>query len=97
MVGANIRELRLQRGMTQEALALTSGVTRNVLIDVEQGKRGLLYERLFDIAEALQVSVGALLEGSAGSGCPRWVPGRSARDPPLRGGLPQRAISRVGR
>ena len=44
------------------------GVTRNVLIDVEQGKRGLLYERLFDIAEALQVSVGALLEGSAGSG-----------------------------
>jgi transcriptional regulator with XRE-family HTH domain len=68
MVGANIRELRLQRGMTQEALALTSGVTRNVLIDVEQGKRGLLYERLFDIAEALQVSVGALLEGSAGSG-----------------------------
>jgi transcriptional regulator with XRE-family HTH domain len=68
MVGANIRELRLQHGMTQEALALTSGVTRNVLIDVEQGKRGLLYERLFDIAEALQVSVGALLEGSAGSG-----------------------------
>jgi transcriptional regulator with XRE-family HTH domain len=68
MVGANIRKLRLQRGMTQEALALTSGVTRNVLIDVEQGKRGLLYERLFDIAEALQVSVGALLEGSAGSG-----------------------------
>lgn len=68
MVGANIRKLRLQQGMTQEALALTSGVTRNVLIDVEQGKRGLLYERLFDIAEALQVSVGALLEGSAGSG-----------------------------
>lgn len=68
MVGANIRELRLQRGMTQEALALTSGVTRNVLIDVEQGKRGLLYERLFDIAEALQVSVEALLGGSAGSG-----------------------------
>jgi transcriptional regulator with XRE-family HTH domain len=42
MVGATIRELRLQHGMTQEALALTSGVTRNVLIDVEQGKRGLL-------------------------------------------------------
>jgi DNA-binding XRE family transcriptional regulator len=68
MVGANIRELRVRRGMTQEALALTSGVTRNVLIDVEQGKRGLLYERLFDIAEALQVSVGALFEGSPGSG-----------------------------
>ena len=68
MVGANIRELRLQQGMTQEALALTSGVTRNVLIAVEQGKRGLLYERLFDIAEALQVSVAALVEGSADTG-----------------------------
>jgi transcriptional regulator with XRE-family HTH domain len=68
MVGANIRELRLQQGMTQEALALKSGVTRNVLIAAEQGKRGLLYERLFDIAEALQVSVAALFEGSADSG-----------------------------
>ena len=67
MVGATIRELRIQHGMTQEALALTSGVTRNVLIDVEQGKRGLLYERLFDIAEALQVDIGALLEGSPSS------------------------------
>jgi transcriptional regulator with XRE-family HTH domain len=47
--------------MTQEALALQSGVTRNVLIDVEHGRRGLLYERLFDIAEALEVPVADLL------------------------------------
>lgn len=43
--------------MTQEALALRSGVTRNVLMDVEHGKRGILYERLIDIADALGVSV----------------------------------------
>jgi transcriptional regulator with XRE-family HTH domain len=48
--------------MTQEALALRSGVTRNVLIDVEFGRRGLLYERLFDIAEALQVPVCDLID-----------------------------------
>jgi hypothetical protein len=36
-------------------------VTRNVLIDVEAGKRGLLYERLFDLAEALEVSAWELL------------------------------------
>jgi transcriptional regulator with XRE-family HTH domain len=47
--------------MTQEALALRSGVTRNVLIDVEHGRRGLLYERLFDIADALDVNVAELL------------------------------------
>jgi transcriptional regulator with XRE-family HTH domain len=61
IVGRNIRELRVQRGMTQEALALHSGVTRNVLIDVEFGRRGLLYERLFDLAEALDVPVADLL------------------------------------
>jgi len=46
--------------MTQETLALRSGVTRNVLIDVEHGKRGILYERLVDIAEALEVEPGVL-------------------------------------
>jgi len=66
MVGANIRALRVGQGMTQEDLALSSGVTRNVLIDVEHGKRGLLYERLFDIAEALQVTVAALMDDRTG-------------------------------
>jgi DNA-binding XRE family transcriptional regulator len=60
-VGQQIRTLRIDRGLTQEALALQSGVTRNVLIDVEAGKRGLLYERLFDLAEALEVSAWELL------------------------------------
>ncbi|CPR76587.1 Putative transcriptional regulator [Mycobacteroides abscessus subsp. abscessus] len=60
-VGARIRQIRTSQDMTQEQLALRSGVTRNVLIDVEHGRRGLLYERLFDIAAALEVTVGALL------------------------------------
>ncbi|QZH66428.1 helix-turn-helix domain-containing protein [Mycolicibacterium farcinogenes] len=61
LVGGRIRALRVQRGMTQEGLALASGVTRNVLIDVEHGRRGLLYERLFDLADALGVPVSELL------------------------------------
>jgi hypothetical protein len=32
-----------------------------VLIDVEHGRRGLLFERLFDIADALGVPVAELL------------------------------------
>lgn len=62
VVGSNIRTLRLAKGMTQETLALRSGVTRNVLIDVEHGKRGILYERLVDIAEALEVAPGILFD-----------------------------------
>jgi transcriptional regulator with XRE-family HTH domain len=60
-VGSQIRALRIERDMTQEILALRSGVTRNVIIDVELGRRGLLYERLFDIAEALEVPAFHLL------------------------------------
>lgn len=66
-VGANIRSLRTKQGITQETLALISGVTRNVLIDVEFGRRGLLYERLFDIADALQVSICDLMAPQAHS------------------------------
>lgn len=47
--------------MTQEALALASGVSRNLLIDVESGQRSLLFERLFDLAEVLGVPADALL------------------------------------
>lgn len=60
-VGARIREIRQSQEMTQESLALRSGVTRNVLIDVEHGRRGLLFERLLDIAEALEVPPADLL------------------------------------
>nr|WP_235680020.1 helix-turn-helix transcriptional regulator [Mycobacteroides abscessus] len=60
-VCARIRSERLRQGLTQEQLALTSGTPRNVLIDIEHGYRSSLYERIFDIAAALGVSVAALL------------------------------------
>jgi DNA-binding XRE family transcriptional regulator len=63
MVGTRIQGLRIDRGLTQEQLAESSGVSRNVLMDVEHGRRGILHERLFDIAKALGVSAADLLEG----------------------------------
>jgi DNA-binding XRE family transcriptional regulator len=62
-VGTRIQTLRIERGYTQEELALRSGVSRNVLIDLEYGRRGILHERLFDIAKALGVSASELVEG----------------------------------
>jgi transcriptional regulator with XRE-family HTH domain len=61
-VGSRIRALRLERGLTQEEVALASGVNRSLVVQVELGQRGLLYERLFDIAEVLNVRASALLE-----------------------------------
>ncbi len=56
-VGARIRELRTEVGLTQEALAIESGVHRNMLIHVEHGTRAIAYDRLFDLASALGVEV----------------------------------------
>lgn len=47
--------------MSLSELAVRSGVSRNVLADVEEGRRGLLYERLGDIAKALDVPMSELL------------------------------------
>ncbi|MCV7205090.1 helix-turn-helix transcriptional regulator [Mycolicibacterium peregrinum] len=62
-LGARVVQLRTERGLTQVELSAKSGISRNVLIDVEQGRRGLLYERLGDLAKALGVSASDLLEG----------------------------------
>jgi len=53
--------------MTQEALALKSGLSRNLLVDVELGKSGLLFERLFDLAAALDVPASEFLAVEPGS------------------------------
>lgn len=65
-VGANVRRLRLERGLTQEALALESGLSRNQLIELEHGRRGVLFERLDDLAVVLQVDAGTLLKSLSG-------------------------------
>jgi transcriptional regulator with XRE-family HTH domain len=61
MVGARIRELRLAAGLSQESLALESDLSRDQLIQMEHGRRGLLIERIYDVAAVLGVSVSELI------------------------------------
>lgn len=56
-VGQNIRKARIERELTQERLADECGVDRTLLVAVESGRRSVLYERLFDIADALNVPI----------------------------------------
>ncbi|MFD1847607.1 helix-turn-helix domain-containing protein [Arthrobacter flavus] len=56
-VGARIRELRIARDLTQEALGLEAGLHRSMVVSVEWGRRTLAYERLWDVAEVLGVDV----------------------------------------
>lgn len=47
-VGGRIRELRTAQGLTQEALALEAGMSRNMVIGLEWGRKSVAYERLWD-------------------------------------------------
>ncbi|WP_083371660.1 helix-turn-helix domain-containing protein [Paraoerskovia marina] len=66
LVGGRVRKLRLDAGLTQEALALESGLSRNVLIELERGRRSVLFERLYDLARALEVPITALVATEEG-------------------------------
>lgn len=59
-VGARIRELRLERSLTQEELGNASGMDRKTVLYIELGQRGLGFERLWDIAAVLGVDIADL-------------------------------------
>jgi transcriptional regulator with XRE-family HTH domain len=63
-VGARIRELRLGQNLSQEGLALESGLSRNMIIGIEWGRKSVAYERLWDIADVLGVPIEQLLVGA---------------------------------
>ncbi len=65
LVGANVKRLRLQRGLTQEQLAEASGCTQQYLSGLEKGQRNPTILSVFHIAEALKASILDLFEGAA--------------------------------
>ena len=61
-VGARIRELRLQRGVSQEALADLAGVGRSYMSGIERGVRNCSTLHLLRLAKTLGVRVGELFD-----------------------------------
>lgn len=61
VVGARIRVLRAERGISQSGLARESGLSRNMIIGIELGQKSVAYERLWDIAAALGCDVTDLI------------------------------------
>jgi y4mF family transcriptional regulator len=57
-IGAALRDARTARGWTQARLAETAGVSRQLVVDVERGKRpGTELSRVLAIARALGLGV----------------------------------------
>jgi len=57
-----IKALRAERGMTQDALATKSGVSRQYIARLEIGRHDPSLSTLAKLAKALKVKVGELVE-----------------------------------
>ena len=79
-VGRNVRALRQQRRMTIDALATAAGVSRGTVIQIETARGNPSIATLCNLATALRVGVGSLVDGNA---APRISVRRAGQAAPL--------------
>jgi transcriptional regulator with XRE-family HTH domain len=60
MIGRRIKQLRLERGMTQELLASTAGLTKGYLSKIENSRHSPPVSTLISLSRALGVSIDAI-------------------------------------
>lgn len=68
MVAANLRRLRVRKGLSLERLAIASGVSRAMLGQIEAGRSAPTITLLWKIARALGVTFSAFITGGESSG-----------------------------
>lgn len=57
MFGLRVKELRIEKGITQEDLAFKIGVDRSYMGFVERGERNPTLGKIMKIAEVLKIKV----------------------------------------
>lgn len=62
ILARNIRLLRAEKGLSQEALAFDSGINRTYVSDVERGIRNISLDNISRLAKALGVPAWRLLK-----------------------------------
>jgi transcriptional regulator with XRE-family HTH domain len=67
-LGAALRAVRQQRGMTQRQLAEMAGVSPSAMSQAERGTRGLSLDTLLDLTARLNITVDELLRGQSAPG-----------------------------
>lgn len=69
-IGDRIRQRRLELGWTQDVLAEKAGISKSFLSDLENGKRNIGADKLFDIGRVLGLSLDYLMTGEQGTAPP---------------------------
>ena len=65
LLGARVRKLREQKGLSQEALGDLCGINRSHMGEIERGELNLSLGTLVKMAQQLEISVSKLLKGIA--------------------------------
>ncbi len=60
--GHAIRELRKEKGLSQEAFADLAGVDRSYMGHIERGEKNVTLTKIYQIAKALDMSLPAIFE-----------------------------------
>lgn len=98
-IGKNIKLLRKEKKLTQVELAKKANMSRSYLADVEGERYNPSIETLSDIAEALGVSTGELLEGRNSLGAfiksRREMEGLSLEEVSIKTGINKTHLSRI--
>lgn len=62
---SHLKALRRERGLSQEALAHRAGMDRSFLTEVETCKHSLSVDKVYDLAEALDVHISAFFRDAS--------------------------------
>jgi len=63
-IGENIKQLRADKGMTQEDFARETGISRSYLSDLENDRKSPTFETIENIADKMKTSIVYLVGGS---------------------------------
>ncbi len=59
--GERVRQLRKEKGLSQEAFADLAGIDRSYMGHIERGDQNITLTKIYQISEALRVSVSDLI------------------------------------
>lgn len=62
-LGSRLREIRARRHLTQDELAARAGLNRGFYSEVENGQQNISLDRLWSIADALDVHISEFFMG----------------------------------